>query len=44
MEAKKLNEKFPTLVLVVWNMGDIVTCFNDPVHGSTIKAASSLKT
>jgi len=44
MEAKKLNEKFPTLVLVVWNMGHIVTCFNDPMHGNNIKAASSLKT
>jgi 3-deoxy-7-phosphoheptulonate synthase len=44
MGAKKLSEKFPALVMVMWNIGHIVTYFNDPMHGNTVKAASSLKT
>jgi hypothetical protein len=44
MWAKKLNEKFPALVLAMRNTWHNVTCFNDSMHGSTIKAESSLKT
>jgi len=44
METNKLSKKFLALVLAMWNTRHIVTCFSDPMHGSTIKAASSLKT
>jgi 3-deoxy-7-phosphoheptulonate synthase len=44
MGAEKLREKFPILVLALWNTGYIVMWFSDPMHGSTIKAASCLKT
>jgi hypothetical protein len=44
MGAEKLNKKFPGLVLAVQNTTHIVTWFSDPMHGSTIKAASGLKT
>ncbi|CAK9861522.1 unnamed protein product [Sphagnum jensenii] len=44
MGAEKLSEKFPALVLAVQNTTHIVTSFSDPMHGSTIKAASGLKT
>ncbi|CAK9198566.1 unnamed protein product [Sphagnum troendelagicum] len=40
MGAEKLSEKFPALVLAVRNTTHIVTSFSDPMHGSTIKAAS----
>jgi hypothetical protein len=40
----KSNEEFLALVLVVWIKGHIVMWFNDPMHGSTINVASSLKT
>jgi len=43
-ETNKLSKKFLALVLVMWNTRHIVTCFSDPMHGSTIKAASGLKT
>jgi 3-deoxy-7-phosphoheptulonate synthase len=43
MGAEKLSEKFPALVLAVRNTTHIVTSFSDPMHGSTIKAASGLK-
>ncbi len=43
MGTEKLSEKFPALVLAVWNTGHIVTWFSDPMHGSTIKATSGLK-
>ncbi len=44
MGAEKLSEKFPALVLAVGNTTHIVTWFSDPMDGSTIKAASGLKT
>ncbi len=44
MGAKKFSKKFLALVLAMRNTWHIVTCFNDPMHGSTIKVASSLKT
>jgi hypothetical protein len=44
MGEKKLTEKFLALVLAMQNTWNIVTCFSDPMHGSTIKVTSSLKT
>jgi hypothetical protein len=44
METNKLSKKFLALVLAMWNTRHIVTCFSDPMHGSTIKAALGLKT
>jgi 3-deoxy-D-arabino-heptulosonate 7-phosphate (DAHP) synthase class II len=43
MGAKKLSEKFLALVLAMWNTLHIGTCFSDPMHGNTIKAALDLE-
>ncbi len=43
MGAKKLSEKSFALVLAMRNIRHIVTCFSDPMHGSTIKTTLGLE-